>query len=69
MLKIDRSPKKYLLRASNRALLAAGRGYITEFGGTRKEIIEKEKQSDVPKDYALPKGIKAQRKKSVVFKG
>ena len=67
MLKIDRSPQKYLMRATKRALLAQGRGYITTFGGTQKELIEKEKQSEVP-DYALPKGIKSQRKKSVVFK-
>ena len=55
------------MRATKRALLAQGRGYITTFGGTQKELIEKEKQSEVP-DYALPKGIKSQRKKSVVFK-
>ena len=68
MLKIDRSPQKYLMRATKRALLAQGRGYIQSFGGTRQELIEKEQQSEVPKDYALPKGVKSQRKKSVVFK-
>ena len=72
ILKIDRSPQTQLLRASKRALLAAGKGYISSLGkGTRKEIIDKEKKAfaTTPKDYALPKDAKlSQRRKSVVFK-
>ena len=72
ILKIDRTPQTQLLRASKRALLAAGKGYITSLGkGTKKEILDKEKLafSGVPKDYALPKDAKlSQRRKSVVFK-
>ena len=72
ILKIDRTPQTQLLRASKRALLAAGKGYITTLGkGTRKEILEKEKLADSQgtKDYALPKNAKpSQRRKSVIFK-
>ena len=72
ILKIDRTPQSQLLRASKRALLAAGKGYITTLGkGTRKEILEKEKLADSQgtKDYALPKNAKpSQRRKSVIFK-
>ena len=71
ILKIDRTPQTQLLRASKRALLAAGKGYISSLGkGTRKEILDKEKSAfaNIPKDYALPKDAKlSQRRKSVVF--
>ena len=62
ILKIDRSPQKNLLRASKRALLAAGRGYVSTLGkGARKEIIEKEKEK-------AKNGAYGARRKSVVFK-
>ena len=62
ILKIDRSPQKNLLRASKRALLAAGRGYVSTLGkGARKEIVEKEKEK-------AKNGAYGARRKSVVFK-
>ena len=62
ILKIDRSPQKNLLRASKRALLAAGRGYVSTLGkGAGKEIREKEKEK-------AKNGAYGARRKSVVFK-
>ena len=63
VLKIDRSPQTQLVRASKRALLAAGKGYIKDFGtGARKEVKAKEQETAASKS---PGG--GPRKKSVVF--
>ena len=73
ILKIDRSPSTTLLRASKRALIVSGKGYVSTLGkGARKEIQASEPETHellASKTYDKRQSVDHHRRKSVVFKG
>ena len=62
-----------LVKASKKALLAAGKGYVTTLGKSAQKEIQKgePKTHDLlaSKDYNRRESVTHHRRKSVVFKG